>query len=141
MSDLTRIQKASTRFRKFFIGIMIILPLIPVIVWIFFNDLPGFLRQIILSELKVPFVYNMELTTRLLACTASLIPTAVTLTGFYYLIKLFKLYEKGQIFLTENVACYRKLGYVLIVSMVTGIVHSSLMSMILSMQNPPGQRI
>jgi hypothetical protein len=141
MDKLLRIQKASRRFRIFFTVIMVITPFIPVAILMFSNELPEPIRTQIFREVLVPFSAELSMTQRLLASTVSLIPSAVFVLGLYYLIRLFRLYEKGIIFMTENVTYYKKLGYILIISMFADIIRNSLMSMVLTLHNPPGQRM
>ena len=140
MNNLEKIQKASRRFRIFFTIIMAITPIIPIAIILMINELPPGLKVQIFKNIAIYGPDPLSLNIRLLASTASLIPSVVTVIGFFYLIKLFKYYENGKIFYQENVSCYRKIGYILIISMFAGIVNNSLMSMILSLNNPPGQR-
>jgi hypothetical protein len=63
------------------------------------------------------------------------------MAGLLYLVRLFGLYARGMIFTSGNVACYRKLGHVILWSMAASIVHSSLMTVVLTLDNPPGQRM
>ena len=56
-------------------------------------------------------------------------------------MRLFRLYEQGQIFRDSNVRCFRNLSRVLIWWFAAGIVQKSLLSIALTLHNPPGQRI
>jgi uncharacterized membrane-anchored protein len=71
----------------------------------------------------------------------TMMPAAVAISGAYYLMRLFHLYEQGQIFRPSNVQCFKKLSRVLIWWFAVGIIHRSLLSVALTLHNPPGQRI
>ena len=69
-----------------------------------------------------------------------MIPTGVAMAGVYHLIRLFGLYERGDIFKLSNVHCYKKLSRVLIGWFLASILSSSLLSVVLTLHHPPGQR-
>lgn len=141
MERLERIRKRGRIFKFLFIGLFFITPVITVSTWMLFNNLPEILRaQMVKSYLATPTA-SLAFDQCVYSSIAGLVLSGFSMAGFYILIKLFSLYEKGIIFSGDNVNCYRKLGYILIAAMVAGIVHNSAMSVILSLHNPPGQRI
>jgi hypothetical protein len=79
--------------------------------------------------------------TRLLAFLADLIPLSAIIYGLQKLRALFRLYENRMIFTEQNVDCFRSLGRALLVWVVCHVVRTSLLSVILTIDNPPGQRI
>ena len=83
----------------------------------------------------------MPLISLVLGFLVTMLPTGVIMLGAYYLRRLFLLYEQGQIFLLANVRCFKKLSWVLIWSFAVDIISRSLLSVVLSLPNPPGQRV
>ncbi len=141
MNNIVKIRRASRKFRILFTILIIITPLLPVLVWLNYNYLPPVMKLQIFGNLHVGMIPVLPLHTRVMSVAVSLLPAGVTVAGLYYLIRLFGLYEQGKIFLRENVAYYRKLGFIIIYSMIASIVYSSLMTTVLTLDNPPGQRM
>ncbi len=141
MERLERIKKRSRFFKLLFIGFIIITPAISVIMWMFYNNLPYLMKIQIMKEYLITSPVNLAVDQRIYSSLAALAVSSILMWGFYVLIKLFSLYEKGVIFSRGNVECYRKLGYIIIISMIAGIIHNSAMSVIISLHNPPGQRV
>ncbi|MCG8613335.1 MAG: DUF2975 domain-containing protein [Pseudomonadales bacterium] len=83
----------------------------------------------------------LSLTTRFLAFLASMVPAAVVMYALGHLIRLFRGYEKGEIFTLEATTHIRKLGYSFLYWMAGSFVYSGLISVILSFNNPPGSRV
>ncbi|MFT5133485.1 MAG: hypothetical protein ACI9SC_001957 [Gammaproteobacteria bacterium] len=136
--NLARIKRISGKFRLLFTVLLIFIPVMILAYWLFFNDLPeGFT-----SELPPLVISNtLALSTRLLAFIVSLIPTSIAIYGIFNLRELFTLYEKGIIFTTANVKCIRRLGYALIYWTFSKIPFMALISIVLSHNNPPGERM
>ena len=53
---------------------------------------------------------------------------------------LFGLYREGQIFTPKNCACLRHLGYAMLAWLPLGMVFDAMLSVAVTMNNPPGQR-
>jgi len=134
--DVKRIQRVSRRFRVIFVGLMFGIPLLDAGYWLFFNQLHNAL-------IEIPFEVSQELSllTRTLAFLVSLLPVGVATFGVYTLARLFALYEKAAIFTAENVKLFRTLGYTLLLWVVARLIYLPLLSLTLSFNNPPGQRI
>jgi hypothetical protein len=141
MERLERIKKRGRLFKFLFAGLFLVTPVISVLMWIFYNHLPDLIRVQMMKEYLVTIPVNLAFDQRVYSSLAGLALSGISMAGFYILIQLFSLYEKGIIFSSDNVNCYRKLGYLIIISMVAGIIHNSVMSVIISLHNPPGQRI
>ncbi|HNX24076.1 MAG TPA: DUF2975 domain-containing protein [Spirochaetota bacterium] len=141
MERLERIKKRGRLFKFLFAGLFLITPAISVLMWIFYNNLPDLIRVQMMKEYLVTVPVNLAFDQRVYSSLAGLALSCISMAGFYILIKLFSLYEKGIIFSSDNVNCYRKLGYLIIIFMAAGIIHNSAMSVIISLHNPPGQRI
>ena len=70
-----------------------------------------------------------------------MIPMVVIIFGLRKLESLFSLYEQGLIFTESNVKCFRSLGRGLIVWVGCDVVRNSLLSIVLTLDNPPGHRV
>lgn len=132
------IQMASQRLRYLLLAAICLMPVINAIFWLNMNRMPDLiLKKTIPFDVTMP----MPLISLVLGFLVTMLPTGVTMVGAYYLQRLFLLYEQGQIFRLANVRCFKKLFRVLIWSFVADIVSRSLLSVVLSLPNPPGQRI
>jgi hypothetical protein len=75
-----------------------------------------------------------------LAFLASLLPVSVAVYGLGTLRSLFKLYENGIMFSSDNVRYFHRLGYVCIAWVIANAVFTTLISAIITFGNPPGER-
>ncbi len=131
-----RIQQVSGKFGFFFSALIICIPVFTLLYWLFFNSLPkGFT-----TELPVLTNQTLSLSTRALAFLVSLIPASVAIYGLLTLKELFKLYQKGIVFSAENVKCFRCLGYTLISWVGANMIFILLISVVLTFNNPVGER-
>ena len=112
------------------------IPVLTLLFWLFFNDLPeGFTKDLpVVARQALPFL------SLVLALLVSFIPASVAIYGLITLRQLFKLYENGIVFSTENVSCFRRLGYTLIAWVFANFIFVPLISVVISINNPPGAR-
>lgn len=59
---------------------------------------------------------------------------------FYFLIKLFQLYERTEIFTLRNVTYIRNIGYAMLVKQLLNPVYQGLITGALTFNNPHGYR-
>lgn len=138
MQNRERIQRASKRLRYLLLTILWMMPVVNALAWLFMNRLPeAMYRHMLPYFVSVP----LPVSARLMGFVVVMIPTGVAMFGVFYLMRLFQLYEHGQIFRLGNVRCFRNLSRVLIWWFIAGIVHKSLLSVALTLHNPPGQRM
>ncbi len=135
--DTARLQVVSRRFRLLFQTLMVLIPLTNGVFWIAVNHLPEAIQR---ECLPYADIFPLPWTALLLGFLVSMLPVGVSLYGVYCLRCLFGLYEQGQVFLAENVYWYKRLSRVLIWSFAAGILCRSLLSIVLTLHNPPGQR-
>ncbi|WP_020590964.1 DUF2975 domain-containing protein [Kiloniella laminariae] len=135
-TSLDRIGGASRKYRFLFTLLLVLIPLLDLAYWGFFNHLPEGFHD----DLPVAITGELTALPLLLAFVASLLPLSVTLYGLFILRKLFGLYEQGIIFAEENVRCFQKLGYCFIASVAAGFLFTPLASVALTFNNLPGQR-
>jgi len=137
MERLKRIQSFSTKLRYLLNSLILFLPLITLIYWLFYNTLPLSFKTLI----PVPIEGELSPLERGLGFIASLIPLAIEIAAILTLKKLFHLYEKGEIFTAHNVRCFRKLGKILILWFIASPIYTAIISVALTFQNPPGERL
>ena len=135
--SITRLQRMSKNFRLLFTALIFVIPVADLLYWIYFNQLSdGFT-----SGLPAVPYQALSLLSLTLAFFASLIPLSVAVYGIATLRKLFGLYENGIVFSEENVALFRKLGYAMIAWVFANLIFVPLISIILTFENPAGQRM
>ncbi len=135
--NINRIQRVSGIFRFLFAALIFFIPIVTLMYWLLFNYLPtGFT-----TELPVAVNQTLSLNTLLIALLVSIIPMSVAIYGVINLKVLFKLYEEAIVFSEKNVNCIRRLGYTLIFWVVANFVFVVLISIVLSFNKLPGERI
>jgi hypothetical protein len=149
---MEKIQKVSLYFRWFFTALIILTPLFSAFCWYFFEGkIPsasqahfGFSAEIspaVQFANKLPLISKITTQTKMLGFLVSLIPDGIFMLACFLLAQLFRLYEKGQIFLAQNVRCIRNLGLLLLIKPVLLLVYEPLLTFILTMNNPVGERL
>jgi hypothetical protein len=138
MENKERIKVASRRLGRICTGIMFFLPVVCILYWLFFNQIRHMPEM---AHFPVPITGDLSGQIRLLAFCSDLPPLAVLVFSFYKLGSLFRLYENGHIFTRQNVDCFKSLGRMMIVWAACHFVSNSLMSIVLTLENPPGQRM
>lgn len=141
MENAQRISTVSRRLRMTCTCLLFGLPALNALFWIFFNQIYFFWAIQSTIPLPVPVKHHLGEVTRFLGFLVGLIPLAATLYGVQILRELFTLYEGGSIFKARNVGCIRRLGWILIVWVVCEKIRWSLLSIVLTLENPPGQRL
>lgn len=132
-----RIRRASRRLRYLLLVVFYSMPVINALVWLSMNSFP---EDIYSNMLPHYVIMPLPVYTRILGFLVVMIPTGVAMAGLHYLMNLFKLYEKGEIFQPANVLCFRNLSWVLIWWFLAGVIHRSLLTLAITLHNPPGQR-
>ena len=134
--NLIRIQSVSGKFNALFSFLIICVPVSILLFWLFFNSLPMSFK----GDLPVSTSNSLSFLTLSLAFLVCMIPGSVTVYALLTLKELFKLYEKAVVFSASNVNCFRRLGYTLIFWVIAKLISKSLLSIVLSFNNPPGER-
>ena len=139
MDNAFHIQRTSRRLRIAFTVILILTPILCALAWIFVNEMTADMHE----AMRLPHYARLPLPlwARVAGFVVSMLPACVAMYGIVVLIRLFRLYEKGQIFRPGNVRCYRSLSRALIWWCVANIVADPLMSIGLTLHHPPGQRM
>lgn len=163
---MNRIKRVSLFFRVLFQIILIALPVLLIASWIYApNDLIFLAGSIKLNAIPANYsgmhAYSMPgahflpppsgvnakallhtLTTgeKIIGCLVSAIPMAINMFIVYSLIKLFKLYEKGEIFTINHVKYLRNIGYALLAGQLIQPFYQFAMGLVLTLNNPSHYR-
>ncbi len=136
--DLARIRRLSRRIQRLLLLAMLIPPLALAWYWTFYNTLPADAQAG--PRLDILIVGPVPALSRAAAFGVSMAAACVFLWGLWTLVRLFRLYESGRIFEMENVACFRTLGRVFIGQAAANLMLPPLLSVILTLHNPAGQK-
>ena len=138
MENSRRITTLSRKLRRVCTGLIYGLPVACGFFWIFFNRLYAMAPMI---PLPVHVDHDLTAMVRLFAFLIDLVPLGAIIYGLQKLRILFLLYENGSIFTEQNVSCFRSLGRALIVWVACHIVRTTVLSVVLTINNPPGHRM
>jgi len=138
MNSNLAVSRTSRRYKHILTILLYSVPIFYLFIWLFIDRLPSQLGYLNHSyEVVGGYTWSM----RLLGFTASMLKGAVVMYGLSILVKLFGLYEEGTFFASENVKSFKTFSNALIWWVIAGIVATPLISMILTMNNPPGQHV
>jgi len=138
MENKERIIRASRALRRICTLLVFLVPVICALYWIFFNQIRHLPSMV---NVLVPITGDLPVFSRFLAFFIDLFPLAVLVYGLRVLARLFRLYENGIIFAKANVDCFNRLGRAMIIWMVCHFLSNSLISTVLTLHHPPGQRV
>ncbi len=134
-------KKVSHRFRVLFQWFFYGIPFFVLWYWLVFHtQYDVFTKFGIMSSFSGdPITFNVA--SRVLGFIVTFIPAGIMMYGAHQMVKLFRNYEQGNIFVYNNVTRYRKLGYTLFAWVFAGFVYDALISLALTFQNQPGHRL
>ncbi|MCK8070749.1 DUF2975 domain-containing protein [Vibrio sp. 1CM23M] len=140
---MSNIQKQSRRVRLLLQSFLALTPIMVCYFWLTIETPYDFISAtgIYYYDIGHLTMLPLSMTTRMVAAFTSLAMSSILLYALMVLIRLFRNYERGEIFSLENAMSYQKLGYSLFYWVLGSVIYSSLMSVILSFNNPPGERI
>ncbi len=134
-----------SRFYKWLFQIMFcILPIIYVVFWInapspIFSEVYGFSMSFVPDEILI--TQALTKGTKMLGFMVGLIPLSIHLFTLYFLIVLFKQFERNNIFAKINVHYIKRIGYTVLAGQLLNPLYQALISPVLTWHNPPGQRV
>lgn len=143
-----KIQRVSLFFRVLFQIAFIVLPVALVLFWLNGPN-PIVLSPVTeaSSGVEITFIpksihimHAVSGMEKFYGFLITLIPTGIDLLTLYFLIKLFRLYEKGEIFTISNVRYLRNIAYTLLVGELINPIYQGLISGAMTWHNPPGHR-
>lgn len=154
---MNKIKNVSIFFKIVFQIIFVALPVLLIISWIYAPDelvlLAGFVKLN-----AIPFTYRgmhtytaqgisgnailhtLTVGEKSIGCLVSAIPMMIEMFILYSLIKLFKLYENGEIFSINHVRYIRNIGYALLTGQLIEPFYQFVMGIVLTLNNPPHHR-
>jgi hypothetical protein len=134
--DKNTISRVSRRYKNLLLVLFFCLPVSYAALWAFAGQLPKswFDRD------DYIIVGTITPLMSFLGFIVSMLKGTVIMYIIRTLKRLFGWYEQGVFFSGETVACFRHLSAALIWWVVAGLISSPLMSMVLTMNNPVGQR-
>ncbi|MEZ9299224.1 DUF2975 domain-containing protein [Vibrio splendidus] len=142
---MSNIQKQSRRVRMLLQSLFVLTPIMVCYFWLTVETPYDFISATGIFYLTYDIGYftmlPLTMTTRIVAAFTSLLMSSILMYALMGLIRLFRNYERGEIFSLENAMSYQKLGYSLFYWVLGSVIYGSLMSVILSFNNPPGERI
>ena len=130
-----RIRRAGAMLRHFCAVMIVTIPVGAAAYWALVTEESQWLPYVV-GDLTVA----LTPTSRAAAFLVTLVPGAVLMWAFWTLRRLFSLYSAGQYFSRDTVRCFRHLGLAALVWMISNLVHGALLSLSLTMANPPGER-
>ncbi len=138
-----KIRKTSAIFRWAFVIFLVLAPLMHIVSWIHPGGTDvsggfGFFMNALPKGIKI--MHPLDFPTKFYGMLVGAIPLVLIECVLYFLIRLFQLYEQGVIFSIQNVKYFKKIGYCLMTYQLIDIICSGLLSLILTMGNPPGFR-
>lgn len=142
---MSNIQKQSRRVRILFQCFYLLIPIMVCYYWLTVDTPYDFLTSLGIIQLSYDVdsltQLPLSITTRIFAAIAGLLLCSIIMYALKVLIGLFRHYECGDIFSVDNAKAYQKLGYCVFYWVGGSIIYGAVMSVILSFNNPPGERM
>lgn len=132
-----RVQRLCQYLQYLFIGWLITIPIIHILIWVFFNHLPPNMFDHASELIQLPIPPGIRITAGVVSFALAALDMAIV----WMLIRLFSLYRIGKFFLAENVTCLWNISKLLLLQAIATPVFKMLIAMLLSFSNPPGQRM
>jgi hypothetical protein len=132
---MENIKINSRRIRLALQGLFYAAPLIVMHYWLVLGtpyDIYNLIKLITPLDHVALLLEPITPSTRVLAFTATLIPTGIIILGLHLLVHLLKNYEQGEIFTLENSKTFKKLSFYLLYWIIANVVYSAILSVILS---------
>ncbi len=138
MQNIDRIQRISRLMRLFCTFAIPAIPLTLGVMWLNF-ELWGRTHPDIIGLGPLP--QPMPAMSLILGFVVSMIPGSLAVYAALRLRQLFDFYARGLIFTAENTRCLRGFALAILGFALAKPVAGALMSVVLTMTNPPGQRM
>lgn len=142
---MSNIQKQSRRARILFQILFVLTPFTVCYYWLTVDTKFDFLTILVglqsSDDISRYTQLPLSITTRIIASIVTLFLCAIIMYALRVLIHLFRNYERNEIFSLNNAMSYQKLGYCLFYWVGASVIYGAVMSVVLSFNNPPGERI
>lgn len=93
------------------------------------------------SSYQTHILHTLSASEKLFGFLVGMLPLTITMVLLYCLIKLFRLFEQGEIFTLGVVSYIKKAAYVLLIGQALNPVYEFMMGLVLTLSNPLGQRL
>ena len=139
-----KLQRVSKIMKVLFSSLLCLYPLALILFWLnpqtMHYYLNGFQLSFLPYGLEMP--QTLSVATIIYAFLLCLLPTTVKLCIFYFASKLFSLFEQGIIFSLRNVLLIRNIAMTMLIGeLFVNPIFKALISMLLSWQKGPGERV
>ena len=112
---MSNIQKQSRRVRMLLQSFLVLTPIMVCYFWLTVETPYDFISSTGIFYLTYDIgsytMLPLTMTTRMVAAFTSLAMSSILVYALVVLIRLFRNYERGEIFSLENAMFYQKLGY------------------------------
>lgn len=139
-----KITKVSSLFHWIFLAIIFALPIVHLLSWIYapvpfdVSGKLGFFTTVVPQGTEI--LHPLSVSTKIMGFLVGSIPVILIEFILYFLIKLFKLYKKGEIFSLKNVNYIKSIGKILLLTQFANFICNGILSGLLSWHNPHGFR-
>jgi hypothetical protein len=111
MDGSERLKTNSRRLRRVFLVLLVLTPIFNALFWIGVGE--GEITC--LKQLPVKIVGTLPIANLAGGFAASMVTTIIVMYVLYQIVRLFGFYAQGKVFDRENVACFRFIGWSIIV--------------------------
>ncbi|OIQ50990.1 hypothetical protein BerOc1_02935 [Pseudodesulfovibrio hydrargyri] len=146
-----RIQRFARVFRVIFAAAFVLSPVIVATLWLTGGDIMfkdggsatviGLVRDNVSLDAAHAPAFPLAWSQRWLGLAVSLIPLGATMLCLWWLARLFGLFSAGEIFTGNTVKYIRRTGWTMLAGVALMPIHEALLTLVLTMRNPPGERL
>lgn len=137
MGNIKQIQRLSFIMQQLCLAGIILIPLMLAWIWLNFDQYIDVIASDHSLQLKPEYIGTSNI---LMGFLCSLIPAVILCYGLWRLRKLFALFCNKQFFTNANTRHLRAFSVALFANALLSPVIGALLSIILTINNPPGQR-
>ncbi|WP_163835587.1 DUF2975 domain-containing protein [Spartinivicinus ruber] len=119
----------------------VLFSILGVVMLVFTLSTWAFITPDLAGMFGVTYPVTITPLTKGLGLLVSFIPLSIIFYGLFLLIKLFKNYERGEIFTLMNAIIMRKIGLLFYLWIICQVIFSTLFILVLTFQNSPGEKI
>lgn len=148
---MNRIQRLSRVLQAVFLLALAGIPVVQLVGWglVFgqgggvFNPDSAWQASLLPAVLRdsLPALPPITLPIRLAALGASMLPAAMSMLMCAHLVRLFEAYARGELFTADNARHIKLAGLWLLLRQLAEPLHGALLSVLLTLNLPPGQRM
>ncbi|WP_338669850.1 DUF2975 domain-containing protein [Pseudodesulfovibrio methanolicus] len=146
-----RIQRFARVFRAIFVAAFVLSPVIVATLWfsggeVLLGDggsttIIGLVRDNVSLDAAHAPAFPLPWSQRWLGLAVSLIPLGPTMLCLWWLARLFGLFTAGEIFTGNTVKYIRRTGWTMLAGVILMPIHEALLTLVLTIHNPPGERL